>query len=303
MTDSAAQRLLHNLTVLFVVKVRRKGQAGRNGRFKKQHFICNGPDIELKFELCAVAVTVNDFCLEKCREWQRIAVHVIGTAKTFGALSSPVENNKYNSHSYYLLSLHIFPSVLVFFPSAPFVFASWFFIFPSSHIHWPVERRISQTRPFFFLSSPAPYQRSPCLSSCPSAKSLVDWKQISPVRPPSSFIQSDYSCLDAIGVSLFVFLSFFFLSFFLSVFPPFSLCARACTCSHPSSRGAPRLSGPVRWESVKSGGEWPACKQSASMCGIDSHTWVGRSVEVKWAKNHWREISRSRPASQGCLEF
>lgn len=50
----------------------------------------------------------------------------------------------------------------------------------------------------------------------------------------------------SVSLCLSFFLSFFFLSFFLSVFPPFTLCARACTCSHPSSRGAPRLSGPVR---------------------------------------------------------
>lgn len=63
-----------------------------------------------------------------------------------------------------------------------------------------------------------------------------------PTPPPPSLIQSDYSCLDAISVSPFVFL----ISFLLSLFPALLLCARACTSFRPSLCGAPRLSGALR---------------------------------------------------------
>lgn len=101
----------------------------------------------------------------------------------------------------------------------------YFPLFPHSLSSGEEDQSNSSVR---VISSPAPYQRSLCLSSCPSQRSLVNWKQISPVRPPSSPIQSDYSWLDAIGVS--VCLSFFFLSVFL----PFGLSPllSVCFCLH-----------------------------------------------------------------------
>lgn len=272
-----------------------RGQAGRNGRIKKSQLIWNGLDMELKFKLCAAAVTDSELCLQKCREWQRITVHVIGTAKTFGAVSStdlmfPSWRMKKKTHIILtfiiFFSLYIFPSGLLFSPCAPFVFASSFLF--SLSLRSLARGEEDQSNPSArFLSSPAPYQRCLCLSSCPSAESLVDWKQISlgspppspqpPPAPPHPHLSSNQTTpLSMPSVSLCLSFSFLF-SFFFTFFPAFSLRARACTCSRPSLCSAPRLSGTLRWESVKSSREWPACKQSASMCG--SH---GRGWTVSW---------------------
>lgn len=140
-----------------------------------------------------------------------------------------------------VFSCSSFRSVRVFSlpPCVPFLFASWFF--SSHHIHWSVERRISQTTQFTsYQIEPIlpPCLRSLCLLPYQQQQSLVDWKQISPLHPPS-LIQSDYFSLSC----------FFFvcvLSFCLYCFPCLFVWLS------PSLRSS-------RWGSVKSSGKWPAC--------------------------------------------
>lgn len=117
-----------------------------------------------------------------------------------------------------VFSCSSFRSVRVFslLPCVPFFFASWFF--SSHHIHWSVERRISQTTQF------TSYQIEPILPPClrslrllpyQQQQSLVDWKQISPLHPPLAH-----------PIRLFLSLLFFSLvcAFILPVLLPVSLC-------------------------------------------------------------------------------
>lgn len=83
------------------------------------------------------------------------------------------KKNTYHSHFYYLFTLYISPSGPVFSPRAPLVFASSFLftLYPHSLARGEEDQSNPSVR---FLSSPAPYQRSLCLSSRLSAKSPVD---------------------------------------------------------------------------------------------------------------------------------
>lgn len=140
----------------------------------------------------------------------------------------------------FLVAPRVLGSVRVFplLPRVPFFFASWFF--SSHHIHWSVERRISQTTPFTsYQIEPIlpPYQHSLCL--LPYQQQSLWWTESRSVHyiPPPSLIQSDHFSLVFWVCAL---------SFCLCCFP------RLFVWLLPSLR-------PSRWGSVKSSGKWPAC--------------------------------------------